>query len=764
MKLLQKIFRFSSQKREKPLEDSPVEMMEMLDRSKSIRWFIIAILWIACAAAVFFPYHSTDEILIKDQRAPSSIFAECDFSYVDEKLTEAAREQAAQNEPIIYRIDQQISANIILQLQTALAKDGAKVSPTSKENKILTDENFGEKMRQFFKSSEHFDSLVNELKATLDDGIINNSERELRKGEKLRIMDDKGRLRKRILKIESIFTPAEAAEYIALRISQNIPPANRKIIQNEIAMLMGNILTGNLAYDENETKLRRKKSAEAVAPIVVDVKKGALIMEKGMIINEYILNKYNAYITEKERLSFSGKMIRKGLAGIILSFILVLLTGIYMYHIHPEVVRSNKQIGVVAFVTIANIALNTATIRVFYALLPSHNLPPYLAASILPLALSSVTLSVLIGLRIALYTGLFVSLIAAIQMDYSFSVVLNGMVLSTVAGFAVRYSKNYRDFFIKSLIAISLTMPLMDTLWLLSIGERFRLIVNATKAGIISAPLIVLICIGILLLVETIFRAYSNMNLLTFCDYNHPLLKKMQIEAPGTYHHSLVVSTLAEQAARDIGANAIQARVGALFHDIGKISKPDYFTENNLDGNNRHEELSPRMSSIVILNHVKEGVELALKYKLPRIVRDCILEHHGNDMISFFYKRALDEKIPERNDVHEWDYRYPGPLPRSKETAIVSLADSSEAASRSIEKPNPSKIDAVIGEIFRKKIRDGQLDNADITMRELNMIRKSFVKTITTMMHGRISYPKDEETNEEDDLFNGTLHKGSKPK
>ncbi|HRR06697.1 MAG TPA: HDIG domain-containing protein, partial [Victivallales bacterium] len=421
-----------------------------------------------------------------------------------------------------------------------------------------------------------------------------------------------------------------------------------------------------------------------------------------------------------------------------------------------------KQIGIVAFSAISNIILNAMVIRGFYIFSSIHNLPPYVVTTVLPLAISSVILSVLIGLRVALYTGLFVSLIVAIQLDYSFPVILNGMVTSVVSGFTVRYARNYRDFFIKTLISVSLSMPLMDSLWVIAKGYETRMIVTAVKAGFFSGPFIAVLCIGLLLLIESTFRAYSNMSLITFCDYNHPLLKRMQIEAPGTYHHSLVVSNLAEQAAREIGADPIKARVGALFHDIGKLSKPEYFTENNLDGHNMHEDLSPRMSAIVILNHVKEGIELALKYKLPKIVRDCIQEHHGKDMISFFYKRALDER-EENSNIHEWDYRYSGPLPRSKESVVVALADSAEAASRSLEKPTPQKVDSIIWEIFRKKIRDGQLNDADITMKELSIIRNSFVKTISTMMHGRISYPRDN-NNEEDepDLFNRTMRKSIK--
>ena len=195
-----------------------------------------------------------------------------------------------------------------------------------------------------------------------------------------------------------------------------------------------------------------------------------------------------------------------------------------------------------------------------------------------------------------------------------------------------------------------------------------------------------------------IFRVTTNINLLELSDLNHPLLKRLQMEAPGTYHHTLMVATLAEQAAESIGANPLLARVAAYFHDVGKLSNPSYFTENAF-GQDRHADLSPRMSALIILNHVKEGLVLAQKYKLRKPLREVIASHHGTSRIYFFYRRAVEEAGGDESAVDEFDYRYPGPLPRSREAAIISLADSCEAASRSLQKPLPQKIDALVDDI-----------------------------------------------------------------
>ena len=238
------------------------------------------------------------------------------------------------------------------------------------------------------------------------------------------------------------------------------------------------------------------------------------------------------------------------------------------------------------------------------------------------------------------------------------------------------------------------------------------------------------------------------MSLNLYSDYNHPLLKEMQLKAPGTYHHSLIVSLLAESAAEAIGADPVCARVSALFHDVGKLSHPEYFTENS-NGEDKHKDLSPKFSAMVITNHIREGMELARKYKLKRPIREAIEQHHGTDLVYYFYKQAKDSG----ECISEHDFRYPGPCPRRKETAILSLADACEAASRSLEKPTHARICELVNTIFQKRLRDGQLDECSMTFRELSVIRESFTKTLTSMLHARVAYPKEEDLLDENDLF-----------
>ena len=256
------------------------------------------------------------------------------------------------------------------------------------------------------------------------------------------------------------------------------------------------------------------------------------------------------------------------------------------------------------------------------------------------------------------------------------------------------------------------------------------------------------------------FSLTTDISWLELGDLNHPLLKQMQLEAPGTFHHSLVVASLAESAAETIGANAALCRACAYFHDVGKLKKPEYFIENQSDGmDNPHDPLTPTMSALVIIAHVKDGVDMAMKHNLnPRII-DAILEHHGDSMVYYFYRKAQEQKVIESDKVgkglenmedlpqiDDKNFRYPGPRPRSKETGILSLADAIESASRTLKKPNPIKIRGLVDDIVKSRWVDGQLDDCSLTMRDLTRIRESFAATLRSMMHNRISYTKAEES------------------
>jgi len=246
--------------------------------------------------------------------------------------------------------------------------------------------------------------------------------------------------------------------------------------------------------------------------------------------------------------------------------------------------------------------------------------------------------------------------------------------------------------------------------------------------------------------IERVFRIATSLTLIDYSQSTQPLLKRLAMEAPGTYSHSLQVSTIAEAAAEAINRNGLLCKVGALYHDIGKINKPGYFVENELGSASRHKELSPAMSQLVIVGHVKDGKEMAKEYKLPAVLRQFIETHHGTTLIEYFYNRAKkehDEKgLDNSHAPSENEYRYEGPKPQSKEAAIVMLADVVESATRSLQEPSTTKIEGVVHNMAMKRLQNGQFDECDLTLKELSKIEESMTKTLAAQYHGRIAYPK----------------------
>src|SRR6185437_7744269 len=254
------------------------------------------------------------------------------------------------------------------------------------------------------------------------------------------------------------------------------------------------------------------------------------------------------------------------------------------------------------------------------------------------------------------------------------------------------------------------------------------------------------VVLGILPFVEKAFKITTSMTLLELADPSQPLLQRLQFEAHGTYNHSLQVGVIAEAAAAAIDANSLLCRVASYYHDVGKINKPEYFVENQAGRENRHINLTPSVSRLIIIGHVKDGVELAKEYNLPPSIISFIQQHHGTTLVEYFYRQACDqqgERDPDGPAVCDHDYRYEGPKPRTKEVAVVMLADCVESACRALDDPTASRVESLVHSLAMKRLLDGQFDECDLTMRELEKIEKTMMKTVLGIYHGRIAYPED---------------------
>ncbi|MCK5000168.1 MAG: HDIG domain-containing protein [Anaerohalosphaera sp.] len=276
-----------------------------------------------------------------------------------------------------------------------------------------------------------------------------------------------------------------------------------------------------------------------------------------------------------------------------------------------------------------------------------------------------------------------------------------------------------------------------------------KIFMSAGAAAAITVA-VGLVIQGFLPLIEKVFGIATSMTLLDYSDANQPLLKKLAMEAPGTFSHSLLIGSIAEAGAESIGANGLLCRVGAYYHDIGKINKPPYFVENQMGSVSRHDQLSPAMSQLVIVGHVKDGIEIAKEYGLPAVLRQFIETHHGTTLIEYFYNEAKKKQGDKEMPVSESEFRYPGPKPRTKEAAIVMIADGSESATRSLTDQTPTKIETLVHNMAMKRLQDGQLDECDLTLRELHLIEASISKSLAAHHHGRIAYPAKDELENDD--------------
>jgi cyclic-di-AMP phosphodiesterase PgpH len=437
------------------------------------------------------------------------------------------------------------------------------------------------------------------------------------------------------------------------------------------------------------------------------------------------------------------------------AFLLVALFGIglFLKIVRPDFLRTNSVVGLFALMAMAAIIPGKLlmTIEESAALFS-----PALVGFLLPFALAPLLGTLLLGGVAGIAVGAWTAVALSMLSPDPFPLLITGFAATFVAAYTVAYvrtrAKVVRTGLVVGLVEILCVFGLTGLNWQ---HTEVALVVRQAVACLLSGFVCALLTLLILPLFETLFGTTTDITLLELSDLGHPLLQRLAIEAPGTYHHSLVVANLAQAAADEIGANSLLARVCCYFHDIGKLTKPEFFTENIQHRDNPHDALPPSMSTLVITAHVKEGVSLARVYKLPPPVLQVIQEHHGTGVLSYFHHKAKTQRAEAAAEngtapgngngpVHDGEFRYEGPRPSTRESAIIALADSVEAASRSMDKPSPGQIEGMVEDVINTKLLDGQLSECELTLAELTRVRHSLIVTLTNMLHGRVPYPKDE--------------------
>ena len=397
--------------------------------------------------------------------------------------------------------------------------------------------------------------------------------------------------------------------------------------------------------------------------------------------------------------------------------------------------------------------LGLAALGVAYSLLHGFSLPVW--ATPMPgfAMLATLLLNPAVAAVMTLITSLLIGLMAGQRLAVALPLILGGIVSVAVVRGARRRSHLFKAGAWGGVVqglAVIAALLIEHASWPEAAGQG-----GLVGAGSLIASFV--LTMALLPILEHLFGVITDISLLELSDLNHPLLKELSLKAPGTYHHSLIVATLAEAGCEAIGANGLLARVGCYFHDIGKMPKADYFVENQLPGQSRHDKLSPSMSSLIIVNHVKEGIELARAHHLNPAIIEFIPGHHGTGIIYYFYRRAL-EQVEEEGLLKEESFRYPGPRPCRRETAVAMLADSAEAACRALPEHTPAKLTGVVRRIINNKFIDGQLNDCDLTLRDLERIAEAFVRVLTGMYHSRVPYPVPPGEDVEDEELHAGAH------
>ncbi|MBR1907751.1 HDIG domain-containing protein [bacterium] len=496
-----------------------------------------------------------------------------------------------------------------------------------------------------------------------------------------------------------------------------------------VTALLEQVIVPNMVVDEIATDIAKKNARNSVKPYEVVFEKGDKILFEGEPVTKL----------KRDALRQAGySLIDINFLGILGIYIFIAFTTFIFIKFKEDYEKRHP--------AKTNLAI-VAVLSLFVALI-SVMLPTGFSPYILPFPAFIIILSIFSNSRLAFLATLLLLCNLTLGLHFGIEFIISFVLILLVAEITVSKIKfSRRSDLIKVGFYVSLTgLVVVSSVYLL---EKFLididnvLIVRDAIMTMINGILSAVIALGVMPMIESAFRVTTPYGLAELVDHNQPLLKRLQMEAPGTYHHSLLVSNLCEAAAEAIGADPTIARAGALYHDIGKLKRPLFFVENqsSFGIENPHTKLNPKISKTVIISHTKDGIELAKEYNLPPIIQDFILQHHGNGLASYFYNRAVQEEGAE--NIKEEQFRYPGPKPKTKEAAILMIADATESAVRSLKTPTSEEIDIVIEKIITERINDGQLSDSPLTLKDLKTIASTFSRIIRGMQHERIKYQND---------------------
>ena len=743
------------------------------DKSRRFRWGLLlsitGIFIIILYPKLLMPKHSykIGDIAERDIKAPEEFFIE------DHDATEASRQRAVESVLTVYDYDSNLSTVLGQRLEKAFAQLNAVVK-TARNNqdtgnspeeslssspslRVKGENPLDEQLWQLkgdFETKlginvsdgaykilirkEFSDDIANLssqiLSKILQNGVVTNKAILLREADKGVVLRDVSTKKDRTVNKLKQFYGLDQAKTMVRVVGQPLLKDHNYILRNLIVDIVQGLIQPNITLNKSETEERKKKAAADIKPTLYQIKAGEMLLREGERITEVQLLKLSALQSQTRNENVIASSIGAAL------IMLCLLVTTYILHVHPrDHMRGghNKNLLLFASILIACFLLVEIAATLSESLVSNSSssiTAPSMAYGI-PLASGAMIICIFMGFNLAVPFATVLAICTTVIFQNRFEFFIYFFINGTMAAYWLRDCRE-RKAFIKagaklSLLNVALVTTLgvyfAELVWTKILWDWAFAFMGGISAGVVTA--------GLVPLVEIAFDYTTDIKLLELAHLDRPILRRLMIEAPGSYHHSVIVGSMVEAAASEIGANSLLAKACGYYHDIGKLKKPLYFIENQRDGKNKHDKLEPSMSSLILISHIKHGVEIAKENKLGHAIIDVIQQHHGSRLITYFYEKAKQRK--REGAVKIDDYRYPGPKPQTREIALVMLADVIEATSRTLSNPTPSRIQGLVQKLINEIFSDGQLDDCELTLKDLHLIAKSFNKILNGIYHHR---------------------------
>lgn len=739
----------------------------LLERVKAIsvfknqsfqKWSILIVLSISMAVLLYPQFLVPPRTYQIGDVANRDIKATQDYLIEDEISTQKRRTETMEKSPTVYDLDETVLShigerlNISFQSMRDLYEKGTGGVKTRNRALWAKKKDFENLLGTPIKNST-FQTLVKaKFSPTLEETTFELIEPYLKLGvvtNRSAWVNEKGKgiiLRGILTKIETLAQDLDSLwdlktarrdmrttveEQFAGRMGPEALKAVREIAQS--------LILTNLTFNKNATEEKKINNANLVKPVFFQVKKGEIIVREGERIGESILKKLD--VQAQSQSHKNTLMMALGSAFLVGTLLFVGYKSARLYI--TKFASSTKDLFFLGIILLFLIIVTY--ISIFIAGSIGKEYPYILQDSVLyciPVAVGAMLVSIFLGIYTAIIFSFIVSVCCALLIEHSLQFFIYLFIGSLTAAHGVVEYKE-RGTLIKVGLLVGLVNVAVIAGFNMLNGTLFSIKAPIDMMfGVIGGVFVGIIGTGLSPLIEMSFRYPSQVKFLELISVDQPLLKELMVQSPGTYHHSVLVSNLAEAGAEAINANSLLTKVSGYYHDIGKIKKPLYFVENQTAAESRHEKLAPSMSALILISHVRDGVELAKQHGLGERIIDIIREHHGTGLISFFYEKAKRLKGSNHESVKVEDFRYHGPKPQTKEAGLVMLADVVEAAARTLVDPTPARVQGMVQKIINGVFSDGQLDGCELTLRDLHKIAKSFNKILSGIFHHRIEYPE----------------------